>query len=403
MPAYRDPTGRWRYRFAYQGRRYSGSAPVGSNTKRTAETLERAHIDKLGAGVFTGEMPKLEKFAEQFIAHQAGRIKGTSLRSQRNAVNKHIVPQLGRLRLDQIDRRAIDGAVTVWLKTLSPKTVNARLLATLQRMLSLAVEWKYLPRAPDIEQLAKSKETPRFLTRDEAERLLHATPEKWRSMVFVALRTGLRVGELRALRWGDVDFTRRNIQVRHTDPGRAGMDETTPKGGAERTVPMTPDTAALLKAMWPGLVEGGVAVSYVWPGFRSRSKFDPQRARSENACTKAIRAAFARIGLREPGLGWHTLRHTYASWLAMDGLSLRRIQRLLGHASITMTEIYAHLQPDDHDHQAVSVLDRPRQATTNAIAERSVTTHGDTAIVPPDGVAPSHPAGECPTCGKSWT
>jgi integrase len=246
MPVYKDSRGRWRFRFFRAGLRYSGSAPASANTKRAAETLERASLERVIAGRHQGPAPTVHAFAPRFLAHQAARTK--PLTQQKATVTNLIVPLLGHLRLDEVDKAQIDQLVTAWRESLAPKTINAR-LGTLRRMLSLAVEWNLIQRVPKIQFLRLPKERPRFLTDAEARGLVAAAEPLWKAMILVALRTGLRVGELRGLQWSDVDFGRRVITVRRTDPGRPRLDSTAPKGNSQREVPLSPEAATELELL----------------------------------------------------------------------------------------------------------------------------------------------------------
>lgn len=359
MSTYKDTDGRWRYRFSWRGTRYSGSTMPGHNTQKAAAALERAHIEKLEANVFTGVMPTLRDFVERFLSYQEAHTGKLTQKHQRRALRLHTVPTLGALRLDSIDTAEIDGLVTKWRAAgAEPRTCNAR-LDTIGRLFVMAIEWKLLKSGPTIRKVKVPDDTPRFLTQDEAARLLASAVEKWRSMMFIGLRTGLRIGELRGLQWADVDLSRRVIQVRRTDPGRDKLAASSPKGKRERTIPLTPEAAAVL-ALDLASAQHRAPADYVWPGFRSRTRIERGRARSENACLKAIHAAAAKAGIQGTGddaIAWHSLRHTYASWLVLRGVPLRVVQELLGHASIRQTERYAHLAPNMTHHSAVADLD----------------------------------------------
>jgi len=167
-----------------------------------------------------------------------------------------------------------------------------------------------------------------FFSFEEAERFLDAADPEWRPMFTLALRTGLRIGELRALRWDDVDLVAGRLVVRRCDwRGHLG----TPKSGRNRELPLSGDALAALKTqrhLKGELVfcaEGGRAWKeneYKWPMWR--------------ACKKA--------GLRK--ISWHVLRHTFASHLVMKGVPLKAVQELMGHATIEMTLRYSHLSPE---------------------------------------------------------
>lgn len=358
MAAYKDvdaKTGeiRWRYRFAYNGQRFSGSTPRAHNTKKAAEKIEREMLERLIARQYLGKMPTVREFAPRFLEHQKARTKPLTYEQQSGVVENHIVPIIGPTRLDHVDKEQIDRLVTAWSSSLAPKTINTR-LGTVRRMLSLAVEWGYIARIPRFAFLKISNSTPRFLSDAECQALIDAALPQWRPMIVVALRTGLRIGELRGLQWDDVDFRRRVIQVRRTDPGRKTMDATSPKGNRERTVPLTNDAIDALASIKPAKPR---ATDWVWPALLKRSGETRSRARSEKGCWHGI--DLARIAAKLENVdGWHTLRHTYASHLVMRGVPIRVVQQWLGHASIKETEKYSHLAPE-HGYEAANLLDVP--------------------------------------------
>lgn len=352
MPAYKDSDGRWRFRFSYNGKRYSGTTPRNHNTKKAAETLERQMLDKLMARQYTGKMPTLAEHSTRFLDYQRSRVKPMTYVQQAAVIKTHILPHVGRKHLDRIATADFDYLATLWAKNSVAKTINVR-LGTFRRMLSLAVEWDYIAKVPRFRFLKVPQETPRFLSDEECTELVAAAEPHWRAMVLVALRTGLRIGELRGLQWHDVSPSRRTIQVRRTDPGRRHMDATSPKGNRERTVPLTRDAVEVLEQLKP---ERAGAKDFVWPALMKRDGETRLRARSEKGCFHALERATKKAGIKD--CGWHTLRHTYASHLVMRGVPIRLVQKWLGHASIKETEKYSHLSPD-FGADVVDLLDMP--------------------------------------------
>jgi integrase len=177
-----------------------------------------------------------------------------------------------------------------------------------------------------------------FLTFDEADRFADAAEGQWRVMVVVALNTGLRRGELLALRWENVDLVAGRLLVRR-NVWRKVVG--TPKSGRTREVPLN-DRA--LQALRGHRHLRGPLVFCEEDG----SQLSAQMAEA------AITRTSKRAGLRK--IGWHTARHTFASHLVMKGVPLKAVQELLGHATIEMTMRYAHLSPDVRK-DAVKVLD----------------------------------------------
>lgn len=374
MPAYRSKKdGRWRYRFFRAGKRYSGSTPKGANTKVIAQQLERDHIERVIGQRWEGVMPSVAEFAPRFLEFQRARVKPLTYEHQEANFRVHIVPRIGKLKIDRVGSSDLAQLITAWSAEAAPRTINVR-MRHLLRMFAVALEWGIVQRAPKVALLKIPKKAPRFLSEAEAPLLLEAAANaqhgaEWHSMIFTGLRTGLRIGELRGLQIPDLDLELRviprlgggadtsygSVRVQRTDPGRRNIRHTSPKGGRSRTVPLTPDARECLVA-WlererARLGDRFDPNGWVWPGTK------PGRTRSVSNCRDAITRYANKAGLKK--VGWHTLRHTFASWLVMRGAPLRAVQELLGHASIQMTEIYAHLSPGFVNHAMVSMLDAP--------------------------------------------
>jgi integrase len=375
MPAYKGEDGRWRYRFTYKGERHGGSTPRSANTKANAIALERQHLDKLVARLNLGEVPTIAKFAPQYLDFQREHTKPLTYLNQEHIVRLHIVPTIGKLKLDDVTVHVIDGLKTTWREadpTLAPGTTNLR-LRVLRRLLNVALDWEILARVPKFKMLKDQRENPRFLSDAEQVALiaaatienLHprtaAADRLWGAMIVVALRTGMRIGELRGLQWGDIDLDRRRLSVQRSETGKAGVKGDGTKGGRNRTLPLSADAVAAFRSI-PRQTRRSDEL--VWKGRGGG------RGLSEAACDGAITRIVNRAKLEKPEeIGWHSLRHTFASQLAIRGVSLRAIQELLGHSSIQVTEIYAHLLPGTTHLDEVSRLDFPMLSTPPAPRE----------------------------------
>jgi len=250
----------------------------------------------------------------------------------------HLVPYFGCMRIDAIAASDIEHYKAAKLALgLKAKTINNH-LGILAKCVATAVEWNRSQRPIRAKRLRMPPSPFKFITPEESARLLAAwnSPE-WGAMAQVALHTGLRLGELFGLRWQDVDFDNRQLTVRQSIVnGIVGV----PKNYRERTVPLTIDAvAALLTLPHRGELvftrENGSALS---------------RGMAQNAIKHACR----RAGIQQ--IGWHALRHTFASHLAAAGTPITSIQALLGHSSIVMTMRYTHTSPSAL-REAVSVLE----------------------------------------------
>jgi integrase len=229
---------------------------------------------------------------------------------------------------------------------LSPKTIN-NLLGVLSKCLRTAEEWGELDRVPKTKPLRVPPQRFDFLSIEESDRLIRAVPAyPWDAMVVVALRTGLRIGELIGLEWPDLNLETRILTVRRSI---FRNEIVSPKNNRIRHIPLTEQTCRILL---PARAPSGPMFS------RGGSiRLDDQLAR------RAMRRLCKQAGLRP--IGWHVLRHTFASHLAMAGVSIKVIQELLGHSDVRTTMRYAHLAPSSL-HEAVQVLD-PKQAADDIL------------------------------------
>ena len=204
----------------------------------------------------------------------------------------------------------------------SQVTVN-RYLAALKAAFSLAVLNEKVEQNP-VKRVKLAKENnkrTRYLTEEEEARLLAVLPSEYHALVQVALHTGMRKGEQLNLRWSDVDFQQKRITIRET------------KAGEARHIPMNGIVIQTLQAV-PRMLHN----PHVFYGRNSGERFK-----------NGIKNTDWKRYLREAGIEdfhWHDLRHTFASRLAMRGVDLFTVSKLLGHSTLEMTQRYAHLAPD---------------------------------------------------------
>jgi integrase len=346
------------------------------NTRRAAEQYERELREQLlssprgeekqkPAEPAPKEVPLFGDFAEEFMAYQATLNKPTELKSKRSILQHHLIPAFGHLPLDQIDARLVDRYKIGKLSPpkdkakgvsstrrqpeagLRPKSINNHLMI-LSRALRIAHKWKLLDRIPEIEMLRVPKQPFDFLGFEEADRFLAAARKhepRWYPYAVVSIRTGLRVGEMLALRWGDhVRFAQRQLRVELSYTRAGGMGST--KSDKAREVPLTWDALEALEeqrkwSVGPLVFPSGDGEVH---SLRSVGHFVGKIARH------------AKLRHVHP----HMLRHTFASHAMMRGVPIRVLQEWLGHASIEMTMRYAHLSPSV-SHELIDLLapDKP--------------------------------------------
>ncbi len=302
------------------------------NTRVGAQEAERravaAALGPKAQSAQTKEVPTIKEFSTHFMEVATAQNRPSSVDSKRVILDRHILPHLGDRKLDAVRYAEVqDLKLKLLGRGLGPKTVN-NVLTVLRRMLEIARKRELIAGVPDMEWLKSPRPEFDFLTFEEAERLVVAGRDEWQTMILVALRTGLRQGELLGLRWEDVDLVAGRITVRRNIVrGRVGP----PKSGKPREVPLSPETLGSLKSHRH--LRGELVFCDL--GGRPLTKGE---------CKHPLWSTCKRAGLRR--IGWHVLRHTFASHLVMRGAPLKAVQELLGHATITMTMRYAHLAPE---------------------------------------------------------
>lgn len=327
-------------------RRIRETSPV--NTRRGAEAHERDLRASLQAGSYDREeAPTLEVFQEDLLAYSVSNNKPATVYEKRMALKNHLVPAFGKRKLDTIGPAEIERFKAEKLASgLDKKSVN-NLLCVLRKLLNLAVEYGKLAHAPKVKALKAEHKAYRFLDFEEMERFLAASEPQWKPLLVTALKTGLRVGELLALKWEDLDLVAGRLVVRRTLWRKL---EGPPKGGRSREVPLSDLAIATLKT------HRHLRGPYVF------CEADGARL-NHNRVKELVPRTCKRAGLAKR-LTTHDLRHTFASHLVMRGVSLKAVQELLGHSTIEMTMRYAHLSPEVN-REAVKLLDGPPEAPSN--------------------------------------
>jgi len=179
-----------------------------------------------------------------------------------------------------------------------------------------ANEWDWLDKVPRIRMLPEPNRRVRWLTRDEADRLIAELPKHLKPMVQFSLETGLRRANVTGLEWSQVDLARRTAWIH-------------------------PDQAKARKAIAVPLSAAAVVVLRGQIGKHSTHVFSYRGNPVRQVNTKAWRLALQRAGIAE--FRWHDLRHTWASWHAQAGTPLHVLQELGGWESAEMVRKYAHL------------------------------------------------------------
>jgi len=279
------------------------------------------------------------EYADYWQRTALGQLRERTAQNYRTHLRLHLLPRFGDIRLSDLD---VDDVVTLIseLQEAGYASWTIRTILTpLSRMLNHAIRHGISTNNP-IAQLDRRERPPvwdreqRILNRDEIARLLAAAPSRYKALLATAIFTGLRQGELLALRWDDVDREGCVIRVR-TALDRRGQRLRPKTRNAIRDVVLMPALAELLAAHRRAS-EYASAGDYV---FASRVG-TPLCWR--NLSPRALEPALQTAGLAP--LRWHDLRHTFAALLITQGASIAFVSRQMGHGSSEITlRVYVHV------------------------------------------------------------
>ncbi|MBI4553518.1 MAG: site-specific integrase [Candidatus Latescibacteria bacterium] len=278
------------------------------------------------------------EFAARYLDYARTNNALTTATRDGYSVTVHLVPFFGTRQMTAITADLVETYKSERLNAVQVATVNTE-LKVLKHMFRKAVEWQYVRTNPcvTVQKLREPDPPVHYLTQDQITALLIAcrdpfAPAFLYPFVVTALNTGLRKSELFYLQWADVDFDHAMLAVRNKDGWHT-------KNYEARIIPMNALLVQTLRTT--PRHPTSPAVFHNPDGTRLhdiRGSFD---------------AAVQRAGL--PHTTFHSLRHTFASHLVMNGVDLATVQKLLGHRDIKTTMRYAHLAPE-HLKGAVNTL-----------------------------------------------
>jgi integrase len=351
--------GKWRIDGHQVKRRLGPKRLVGTReglTRTQAEAeLRRLMAEVRVSGPVTERM-SIEELGRRYVAdlERRGRKKTTVL-AVRSALDIHLVPFFADKSVGSIRPADVDDLIAMFeQRKLSPKSIRnyAGTLSALFRYASAPRRrWATSNPCDGVELPGRETVTEiRFLELDEVEALVDgAQPGSYhqvdRGLYLTAAMTGLRQGELVALRWRDVDWKAGRVRVRQTYSGRTG-EYTTPKSRrSTRSVPLSDRVAAELDLVFKA----------------SRYQSDDDLVFADPiaggplqvaAVLRRYRRALKAAQLEETRR-FHDLRHTFGTRMAAAGVPMRTLQEWMGHRDVATTQIYADYAPSPHERELV--------------------------------------------------
>jgi integrase len=307
--------------------RYEALGPI---SQAEARRILAGKIAEIGNGKApTRSRVAFETLAESWKATVLPTYKHSTQKNHRHIADKHLVPRFGKMQIADVTREEVQRYVSDLIKErYAPKTID-HIHDVLSALLRTAVEWGHLKDNPahGVKLPKLTTVRPKWaLTTDQAALLLQELPPLAKTMVGLVLLTGIRRGELFALRWKTLNEQVRCLMIR--EGVYEGKFDTPKTKASIRDVPLS-DAVMHLLADWRARVkrtESDALVFSTWSG----KPISPN-----NVLRSQVYPACESLGLRR--VSWLTLRHTYSSWAHEKGVPAKVVAQLMGHTNVDTT------------------------------------------------------------------
>ena len=302
-----------------------------------------------GLAAVTGSTP-LRDYLPEWLALHKNTLRPSSYAGYRVMVCVHLIPRLGRYKLNALTPEVITRTWDAMIKDGHSATVVNHCQRRLSRSLTDAVKRNLISRNPcgfvTTPKIEKKEIMP--LDDEEIQTLLNeAEGSPYHSIIFTALQTGMRRNELLGLQWKDIDLDLATIYLNRSvyRGGGETVVQTTKTKSGRRTIALSPQAVLFLRSELGNQIENGMFHGYNVDGdspvFRNTHTGE---ALLPNTITHEYAKIAKRIGLNTK---FHDLRHTHATMLLKQGVNPKIVQERLGHSSIGITmDIYSHVMPN---------------------------------------------------------
>jgi len=325
-----------RYR-APDGRERSKTFPRKGDAERWLAEIE---VEK-SRGMWIDPALSRQRFGDYATSWLAGQVHlaPTTRLKVRGHLRNHLIPEFGTMRLSAIQPRDVRSWIAEASRQgVAPNTIRA-IASTLGRIVKTAVRDGLIGRSPcDGVEMPRAGVAPemRFLTAAEVVRLAEAIDRRYRAAIYLAAYSGLRWGELAALRPERLDLDRGFVEVRESLADVSGQLLTQPpKSGRARSVSMPGFVCDVLKAHAAEFADARHVFTSPSGGPLRRS----------NWYRRQFKPAVSAAGL-DPRFRFHDLRHTCAALAIAQGAHPKAVQERLGHSTVRLTlDCYGHLLP----------------------------------------------------------
>jgi integrase len=271
-------------------------------------------------------------------------LERSTLKAYRSHAKIHIEPKVGDLLLADLSRSQVRDFMHELMDDGVSRALVRKIMVSLRSILSEAVEREWVDHNVGVD--VKVKRQARALgddkiipTKDEIRLIIENAPASHRAMFITAIFTGMRISELRGLTWGNIDFQARVIRVNQRADEYCQIGAPKSRAGV-RTIPMAPTVFKVLEE-WKALAPDSL-LDLAFPNSVGKVQ------NYSNIYNRVFKPMLVNNGIVGAGgqakFGIHALRHAAASLFIEQGWNSKKIQTLLGHASINMTmDVYGHL------------------------------------------------------------
>ena len=356
-PKYDKDRNRWWQKISYtdhneiKGRKTIYGSSEGECKQNAKDFLKR--VDD-GIDISFEKMTFGQWLLKWMVAYKKPAIEVTSYASYDHQVNYHIIPELGKIKLKGLKRIQLQEFFNEKSKTLSPNTLQL-IKAILVDALKMAVIDGYIVKSPAVSlklPAVKGKEV-KPLSKDEIGKLLKTSDGKrLYSMIYLAIHTGARKGELAGLSWTDIDLKSKQIHIRHSVKYNRDTKEyiigntKTPK--AVRDIPISDIVVSELKRHKARQAEEQLKLGDVYEKNNLVFARETGRVISLNGVDMQFSTIIKNSGIERRT--FHDLRHTFASICISKKENIKALSEYLGHSNISITyDVYGHLMPGDKE------------------------------------------------------
>lgn len=346
----------------------------GKTQKEVREKLEEVKR-QLATGSYSDTKHTVKSYLAEWLKEKGREIKASTLEKKyRFCVDKYLVPRIGSIKLTKLTPMHVQAAIGEIADTVGAPTAN-NCRRVLFNAMKQAVRWQLVHRNP-VEAVAPTPERRRELTlwtAQEAARFLDtARPHRLYALFYLGMATGLRRGELLALRWGDIQGTTLHVRYNLVNVGSKLVLQTPKTVKGTRRVALSPDVLEMLLLHRQRQEAEREHVGAVWPTVltvqkQKGDKLEPETLSNEFVFTSEVGTLLNPHNLtrlrnnlmdaaKVPRVRLHDLRHLHASILIRQGSDPKTVADRLGHSRASFTlDTYTHLFEEQRALSAVSL------------------------------------------------